>query len=237
LKRYFLSEPATQELNISASNLSILRALKKFKVFKAIFRFRFGGTLAAVFFASSSLSSEIPVPEPAEQQFLSNNPIIFKLKPEREDGRGYKLVYLVDAPLDVFWKFKTDFDNQFLLSNKFITSHRLVSRDRNVVVTETEYSNKPKVIFKWQTTLLPDQHLLKFKLLNPEESGQKYHYGHIQLEALGSRTRVTQVAYFNFFGVSIWVSYPFYGGMSYFLKYTATWEQHTISHLKGEYQE
>jgi hypothetical protein len=206
-------------------------------VVKGIFRFGLYGILAAILCASSGLSSEIPAPEPAEPQRLSSNPIILKLKPERKDGRGYKLVYLVDAPMDVFWKFKTDFDNQFLLSNKFITSHRFVSRNRNEVVTENEYSNRPKAIFKWQTTLFPDQHLLNFILLNPEECGQKYHYGYIQLEALDSRTRVTQVAYFDFFGVSIWVSYPFYGGMSYFLKYTAHWEQQTILKLKDKYEE
>ena len=202
---------------------------------KVTFRFGLYGILAAILCASPGLSSENPDPDPTEQQFLSNTPIIFKLTPERKDGGGYKLIYLVDAPLEVFWKFKTDFDNQFLLSNKFITAHRFVSRNRNRVVTENEYSNKPKAIFKWQTTLLPDQHLLQFMLLNPQECGQKYHYGYIQLEALGSRTRVTQVAYFDFFGVSIWVNYPFYGGMSYFLKYTASWEQQTILKLKDKY--
>jgi len=171
------------------------------------------------------------------QAVASSKTLIFKLKPERKEGRGYKLVYLVDAPLEVFWKFKTDFDNQILLSNKFITAHRVVSRNRNQVVTEGEYSNRPKAIFKWQTTVLPDRHRLKFVLLNPEECGQKYHYGSIQLEPLGSRTRVTQVAYFDFFGVSIWVSYPFYGGMKYFLNYTASWEQQAILKLKHKYEE
>jgi len=204
---------------------------------KGIFRYRLCGILAAIVFASSGFSSEIPDPESTEQQYLSSKPIIFKLKPERKDGRGYKLIYLVDAPLDVFWKFKTDFDNQFLLSNKFITAHRLIRRTRNEVVTESEYSNRPKAIFKWQTIVLPDQHLFKFILLNPEACGQKYHYGYIQLEPLGSRTRVTQVAYFDFFGVSIWVNYPFYGGMSYFLNYTAAWEQQTILKLKDDYEE
>lgn len=204
---------------------------------QGILRFGLYGILIVILCASSGLSTQIPESEPTKQQLIGGKPIIFKLKPERKDGRGYKLIYLVDAPLDVFWKFKTDFGNQFLLSNKFITSHRFVNRNRNVVVTENEYSNKPKAIFRWQTTLLPDQHLLKFILLNPEECGQKYHYGYIQLEALGSRTRVTQVAYFDFFGVSIWVNYPFYGGMYYFLKYTAAWEQQTILKLKDKYSE
>ena len=202
---------------------------------KKIFRSGLCGILAAFLCATTGLSSEFPAPEPTGQKLLGNKPIIFKLKPERKNGRGYKLVYLVDAPLDVFWKFKTDFDNPILLSNKFITSHRLVSRNRNEVVTETKSSSRPKAIFKWHTTLLPDQYLRKFILLNPKDCGQKYHYGYIQLEALGSRTRVTQVAYFDFFGVSIWVSYPFYGGMSYFLKYTANWEQQTILKIKDKY--
>ena len=195
------------------------------------------GIFIAILCGTAGLSSEIPESELNEQQSFVGKPIISRLKPEREDGGGYKLIYLVDAPLDIFWKFKTDFDNQFLLSNKFITSHRFVRRTGNVVVTENEYTSKPKTIFRWQTTLLPDQYLLKFVLLNPEECGQEYHYGYIQLEPLGFRTRVTQVAYFDFFGVTIWVNYPFYGGMSYFLKYTAEWEQQTVLKLKDKYQE
>ena len=214
----------------------MLRTFKRIINLKNKFRFGIYGIGVALFCASTSLSSEISTAEPTEKQHLSSKPIIFKLKPERKDGRGYKLVYLVDAPLDVFWKFKTDFDNQFLLSNKFITAHRIIRRTQNEVITESEYANKPRAKFKWQTTLFPDQYLLKFILLNPDECGQKYHYGYIQLEPLGSRTRVTQVAYFDFFGVSIWVNYPFYGGMSYFLNYTATWEQQTILTLKDKYE-
>lgn len=193
--------------------------------------------MVAILFASSSLSSEIPVSAPAGGQFLSGDPVISKLKPERADGRGYKLIYSVNVPLAVLWKFKTDFDSQLLLSNRFITSHRLVSRKQDEVITETEYSNKPKAIFKWQTTLLPAQHLLKYVLLNPEECGQRYHYGYIQLESAGSGTRVTQVAYFDFFGVSLWANYPFNGGMSHFLKYTAKWEQQTVLEFEHQYEE
>jgi hypothetical protein len=79
---------------------------------------------------------------------------------------------------------------------------------------------------------------MDFVLLNPEECGQKFHYGHIQLESVagvGKKTRVTQVAYFDFFGVSFWVNYPWYGGMRYFLEYTVRWEQDTILKLKTIY--
>jgi len=216
---------------------SMNRSLKWTNLSKGILRFGLSGICAALLCASPGFSSSISATEPTEQQLLSGQPLIYKLTPERKDGRGYKLIYMVDAPLDVFWKFKTDFDNQFLLSNKLIISHRFVSRNHNAVVTENEYSNKPKAVFRWQTTLLPDQHRLKFILLNPEDCAQKYHYGYIQMEAFGQKTKVTQVAYFDFFGVSIWVSYPFYGGMSYFLKYTAGWEQQTILKLKNKYEE
>lgn len=205
---------------------------------KGILRFGIYAIMVAFIGVPGAVASEIsePADDNLTQQVTSSKPLIFKLKPEREKGRGYKLVYLVDAPLEVFWKFKTDFDNQILLSNKFITAHRVVSRNQNQVVTEDEYTNRPKAVFKWQTTVLPDRHRLQFVLLNPEECGQKYHYGSIQLEPLGARTRVTQVAYFDFFGVSIWVSYPFYGGMSYFLNYTANWEQQTILKVKHRYE-
>jgi hypothetical protein len=79
---------------------------------------------------------------------------------------------------------------------------------------------------------------MDFVLLNPEECGQRFHYGYIQLDAVGAldeKTKVTQLAYFDFFGVYFWVKYPWYGGMKNFLKYTARWEQETISRLKSKY--
>jgi hypothetical protein len=197
-------------------------------VLNGFLRLKLSGILLAVVFAASGLPSQSSAAEPNQQQDFDSDPILFKLWPEGKAGRGYKLIYLIDAPLDAAWGFKTDFENQILLSNKYINSHRLISRNQNVVVTGNEYSNKPGLKFKWQTTLFPDRHLLNYVLLNPEECGQEYHHGSIQLEAVGNRTRVTQIAYFNFFGVSFWVGYPFRGGMSYFLKYTAAWEQQAV---------
>jgi hypothetical protein len=173
--------------------------------------------------------------EPANPQSLGGQPIISLLEPEDKDGKGYRLTYRVDVPLEVFWKFKTDFDNEFLMSNALILSHRLISHSGNVVVTENRYSTKPGTVFRWQTTVFPEQHLLKFILLNPQETDQKYHYGHIQLEGLDQKTKVTQVAYFDFFGASFWVNYPFYGGLQHFLKHTAKWEQDIIQDLKDRY--
>ena len=190
---------------------------------------------AALLGSPLGLSSEITAPEPGDQELLSNNPLIYKLYSKQKNSRGYKLIYVVDVPLEIYWRFKTDFDNEFLLTNKFINTHRLISRKRNVIVTENQYSTKPKAVFRWQTTVLKDQYLLKFTLLNPQECGQEYHYGYIQVEALGTRTKVTQVAHFDFFGVSLWINYPYYGGMRHFLKYTATWEQETVLTLKDKY--
>jgi ligand-binding SRPBCC domain-containing protein len=180
---------------------------------------------------------------PDEEALVEGKALIGELKPKRPNGAGYKLVYLVDAPIEVFWKFKTDFDNDFLLTNKFIKSHQMIRRSGNVVVTEVLfsedlYTHRPHAKFRWQTTLSPAEYRMDFVLLNPEECGQKFHYGHIRLEAFDAfnqKTKVTQVAYFDFFGVSFWVKYPWYGGMRYFLDYTARWEQATILKLKRTY--
>ena len=193
-----------------------------------------GSVCVLVLFASCAFSSEQLLSEPTTEQFET---VISKLKPEQAHGRGFKLEYFVNVPPEVFWRHKTSFDNQYLITNKFINSHVLVSREANVVITENEYSYKPKAVFKWQSTIYPEQYLLKYTLLNPDECGQKYHYGHISLQAEGAGTRVTQVAYFDFFGVSFWVNYPFKGGMSRFLKYTAQWEQQLVSELEHQYQE
>ena len=180
-------------------------------------------------------AAETPSEEPAAHQLSAGKAFIYKLKPMAPGGRGYKLIYAVDAPLEVFWRFKTHFDNTFLSTNKRIVMHRFVSRRGNVVITEHEYVNKSKTIFQWQTTVIPDRHRLNFELLNPDECDQKYHYGYIQLEAMDRQTKVTQVAYFEFFGDFFWVNYPFYGGMADFLKYNVRWEQQTIQKLKDRY--
>ena len=189
------------------------------------------------------LTLELPAQEAEKTKLLEGKALIRKLPPAQQGGSGYELVYVVDAPLEAFWKFKTDFDNTFLTINKFIIAHRLISQRDNVVVTEDVfsedlYNHKPNAKFRWQTTIFPDAHRLDFVLLNPVECGQKFHYGSIQLESAGSagqKTKVTQRAYFDFFGVSFWVNYPWYGGMRYFLTYLVEWEQAAIHRLNSKY--
>jgi hypothetical protein len=197
---------------------------------------RIPGILITFLLISFSIASAAPPYEPDEQQLLTGKPFIYKLKAEEPHGRGYKLIYVVDAPLDIFWQFKTDFDNDFLVSNKRISIHRFIGRSGNVVITENKYTNISKALFRWQITVVSDQHRLEFVLLNPEESDHEYHFGYIQLESLGLKTKVTQVAYFDFFGDFLWVNYPFYGGMSDFLKYNARWEQQAILKQMHRYQ-
>ena len=161
---------------------------------------------------------------------------IYKIAPDKRGGKAYKLVYLVRAPIDSCWKFKTDFNNDFLVKNKYIREHKFISQNGNTVITEDKYTNSPDVYFRWQTTVHPEAHRLDFVLLNPDQCKQKYHYGHIQLESVSEGTRITQVAYFDFWGASLWAAYPWKGGMKDFLSYTAHWEQETIMHLKDKYE-
>ncbi|MDJ0828686.1 MAG: hypothetical protein QNI92_02475 [Desulfobacterales bacterium] len=138
-------------------------------------------------------------------------------------------------PLDVYWRFKTDFNNTFLLTNKYIKTHRLISRNGNTIVTENVYTHLPRTRFEWKTIIFPKRHRIEYTLINLKESGQYYHYGHILLKAVGDSTQVTHVSYFDFFGASFWVNFPWSGGMLPFLKYTARWEQETALRLKNKY--
>jgi len=184
--------------------------------------------MADLWLVCGILSSQVQSASAGTDPTPDGEPVITVLKPEQSEGRGYRLEYTVDAPLDVTWKFKTDFDSPVLATNTLILSNRVVSRSADEVVTETVYSNKPKLVFRWKTTLIPDRHRMEFVLMNPQECGEEYHYGNIQLQALGSATRITQVAYFDFFGVSLWVNYPFRGGMTQFLDDSVRWEQQAV---------
>ncbi|RPJ76894.1 MAG: hypothetical protein EHM15_01235, partial [Desulfobacteraceae bacterium] len=65
---------------------------------------------------------------------------IYHLKPEPRGGRAYKLVYYVPVAIDVYWKFKTDFESDFLASHKYIRAHRLISRNGMTALTENKYA-------------------------------------------------------------------------------------------------
>jgi len=140
-------------------------------------------------------------------------------------GYGYKLQYYVAAPIDVFWPFKINFDSEILTTNNELIEHRLVRVEDNRVVTENRYAIAPGLIFLWQTTVIEEKYRLEFKLLNAEDCRHDYHYGVIQLSPAGTYTKVTQTAFFNFVGASMWVRYPWYGGMKSTLTNVAEWEQ------------
>ncbi len=153
---------------------------------------------------------------------------IDRLVPDARGGQAYRLVYDVPLPIDIFWRFKTSFENKFLVKNRHISHHRFISLKDNLAITENRYSMMPDAVFRWQTRVLPRQRRLEFKLINSSKEGRhghKFHYGYIQLKAMGPSTRVTQVAYFDFWGSGFWSVYPWSGGMHDFLNYTAKWER------------
>ena len=173
--------------------------------------------------------------EPDGESLVQRGQYIYRIKPEQRGGEGFKFVYLIPVPIDVFWRFKTDFKGSFLLSNRYIKWHRLVQQNENITITENKYTNAPGEIFRWRTKSYPDQYRLEFQLENPHECGQHFHYGFIQLEPFGEQTKVTHIAYFDFLGAFIWVNLPFQGGMTSFLTYTAQWERETVSRLIDQY--
>jgi hypothetical protein len=173
--------------------------------------------------------------EAGQQEKFTKEPVVSRWRPKEKGGTAFKLVYAVSVPRDVFWRFKTDFDNEFLVTNKYIKSHRLTARSDRIITTETVYTYRPKVIFRWRTTLFPRNYRLEYRLLNPRACGQKYHFGQIKLEELGQFTGIVHVAHFDFLGAFLWAHYPGPGGMPAFLRYTARWEQETIRNLIKDY--
>ena len=173
--------------------------------------------------------------ESGQQEEFSTHPVVSRWRPKEKGGKAFKLVYAVQVPRDIFWRFKTDFDNEFLVTNKYIKSHRLIERRNRSITTETVYTHRPGVVFRWLTTLYPQDFRMEYQLLNAKDCGQKYHFGQIKLEKLGRITGIVHVAQFDFLGAFLWVNYPGPGGMSAFLRYTARWEQETIERLKDDY--
>ena len=144
-------------------------------------------------------------------------------------GYGYKMQYIVPVDIEAFWRFKTDFDNEFLVTNQQLVGHRLVRTTGKTVITENRYATAPNLRFLWQTTVHSDQYRLEFMLLNAKDCRHDFHYGSIQLTPNGNVTVVTQTAFFNFTGAAVWVRYPWRGGMKKTLTKTAKWEQETAS--------
>jgi hypothetical protein len=167
-------------------------------------------------------------------------PSVFPIQIERIasstlGGHGYRLIYTVPVPLETYWRFKTDFSSDFLLTNKYIVHHRFIGRTGNTVITENAYSNSPGKVFLWETRVSSTGHRLDFVLLNPHACGQRFHRGHIIATPEGVDTRVVQEAYFDFFGAALWTIYPWSGGMRDFLVYTARWEYETVLMMREQY--
>ena len=158
-----------------------------------------------------------------------------RLEPDTDRGFGYRLEYYVLAPIEAFWRFKTDFDSDILLTNEELVGHRLIDSVGRRVITENRYASAPGLRFLWQTDVNPDRYRLEFKLLNPKDCRHDHHYGSIQLTPAGSHTKVTLKAYFDFKGASLWVKYPWYGGMKYTLTKVAQWEQKMAAQYKRRY--
>jgi len=73
--------------------------------------------------------------EPDAEELLNKQSIVNRIKLEKRGGEGFKLIYPVPVPVDVFWRFKTDFHGNLLLSNRYIQEHRLIQESDNVTVT------------------------------------------------------------------------------------------------------
>jgi hypothetical protein len=195
---------------------------------KSFFPFKLANTVARVLVVAFVflLTAGFAYAE-TSQTWSPSRIVLEKLTSNLDSGYGYKLQYVVPVPIQTFWQFKPDFAGDLLLTNDELIGHRLVKTVDNAVITENRYASAPQLKFLWQTTVHPEHSRLDFKLLNPTDCRHDFHYGSIQLTSKGQNTLVTQIAYFDFTGASLWVSYPWYGGMKSTLTKVAKWEQKT----------
>lgn len=161
-------------------------------------------------------------------------PVIERIRPDATDGEGYRMTYCVAVPLETYWRFKTAFENDFLVGNPHIRDHRYLGRKGNVVLTENRYTHNSKRLFRWETTVHDRDYRMDFKLLNPEEAGQQFHFGTIRLTSRGRTTMVSQEARFQFSGAAFWAFYPWRGGMRSFLQSFVSWEQKTAREWQAQ---
>lgn len=169
------------------------------------------------------------------QELLDGKSLIERPRPDAKGGQAYRLIYIVDVPVEVYWRFKTDFDNTFVTTHRFITAHRVVQRTDNVVITENKYRSHGDMVFRWQTTIHNHTRRLEYRLLNSRSVDHRFHHGTIEVMPMEGQTLVIQTAYFSFFGASLWANLPVLGGMRSSLKYTARWERETLRRLKDRY--
>jgi hypothetical protein len=157
------------------------------------------------------------------------------LEPGPADGHAYRMEYRVEVPIETFWNFKTDFRGHFLTSSQQIRQHRFVRRQGNVVWTEVSYASLPGSAFLWETRIDASRHRLDFELVNAESVSHQFHRGTIELYRDAGGTRIVQTAFFDFRGASLWVYYPWRGGMKSFLRSMAMWERQTAVSLQDRY--
>ena len=193
--------------------------------------------MANTLFLTTLLITMITIPVHAESgtKPMDKRISIERVFPAANGGYGYLLEYYVPAPIEAAWRFKTDFDSEILLTIDELVGHRLVKSDGNFVITENRYATAPGLTFLWQTTMVPAEYKITFKLLNPEQCRHDFHHGSIQLSPAGYHTKITQIAYFNFRRASLWVKYPWDGGMKSTLTKVAKWEQKLAAQYRHEY--
>ncbi|MEI8246007.1 MAG: caspase family protein [Lentisphaerota bacterium] len=165
---------------------------------------------------------------PTDEELLEKKIFVYRIEPESKGGEAYKVVYLVDASVDVVWKKKIDYNNP-IQSSKVINYQLVYNSDKYTITRET-YSDSPEYNFTWKNTFSPDKKRIDFVLMNPIEVGQNFNYGYIKFEpvGIGDKTRVTQIGYFDFTYASYWINNMDKDGMTDFVTEMAKTDREKI---------
>lgn len=111
-----------------------------------------------------------------------------RVKPGKEGGCSLECVYMLNSPVEEVWELKSDFTNVTGLSGP-ISESRIINRTPEKIV----YEAKSPQISKWlrsEITLDKDKHIIRTKLMNPDEMGMKFMNSEIRLKASENKTIV-----------------------------------------------
>ena len=62
-----------------------------------------------------------------------------KISEENSGRYGYRLRYIVPVPIESYWRFKTDFDNEILATSAAISEHKFIRSVGNTAILKTAF--------------------------------------------------------------------------------------------------
>ena len=177
-----------------------------------------------LFIGCANISIQPASIEPANEELLSGQTFIYRITPDVRGGIGFKLVYLLNAPIHEVWNFMTLFDPNILTTKTDVIEYRILERTEKIVISEGVYDYGTKHALRYKHKISDYAYKIDYELETPGVLIQDFNYGSVQLESAGRATRITHLGFIRGRGTNRWISDPGTSGMEASLNRLANWE-------------